>query len=284
MTDAPSIAMSQPELVGQSAVDNRQSIGVGDRSLRLENVSVRYGALAALDGVSLSIAAGERVGLVGPSGAGKTTLLRLFNGSVRPTAGRATVLGRDVAALSAGALRRLRSSIGFVHQDLSLVPNQRVIRNVLSGKLGQRSLAGSVRMMLFPTRAEAVAVHRILERVGVQEKLYERTDKLSGGQRQRVAIARALYQEPAALLADEPVASVDPARARDTVALLAAISREQGLTLCMSLHNLDLAREFFPRLIGMRRGKVLFDRPSAELTDEQFAELYRLGDDEMLQE
>jgi phosphonate transport system ATP-binding protein len=258
-------------------------LAADDRSLRLENVSVRYGPLAALEGVSLSVNAGERVGLVGPSGAGKTTLLRLFNGSVRPSAGKATVLGQDIAQLSARELRRLRARVGFVHQDLSLVPNQRVIRNVLAGKLGQRGLGGAVRMMLFPTRTEAVAVHRILERVGVQEKLYERTDRLSGGQRQRVAIARALYQEPAALLADEPVASVDPARARDTVALLASISREQGLTLCMSLHNLDLAREFFPRLLGMRCGKVVFDRVTEDLTDAQFSELYRLSDAEMLE-
>ena len=253
-------------------------------ALCLDAVSVRYGDVAALDNASLSIAPGEAVGLVGPSGAGKTTLLRLFNGSVRPTAGRAVVLGNDVAALSSRELRRLRASVGFVHQDHSLVPNHRVIRNVLAGKLGQRSLFGALRMMLLPSRAEAAAVHRILERVGVQEKLYERTDRLSGGQRQRVAIARALYQGPAALLADEPVASVDPARARDTVALLASISRERGLTLCMSLHNLDLAREFFPRLIGMRRGRVVFDRPTGELSDEQFRELYRLSGAEMLED
>src|SRR5687768_4252659 len=259
-------------------------LSADDRSLMLEGVSVRFGGVVALEGVSLSIAPGERVGLVGPSGAGKTTLLRLFNGSVRPSGGKAVVLGRDVSALSAGDLRRLRSRVGFVHQDLSLVPSARVIRNVLSGKLGQRGLAGSVRMMLFPSRAESVEVHRILERVGVQEKLYERTDRLSGGQRQRVAIARALYQEPAALLADEPVASVDPARARDTVSLLASISRESGLTLCMSLHNLDLAREFFPRLIGMRRGRVVFDSPTAELTNGQFDELYQLSDAEMLED
>lgn len=253
-----------------------------DGSLRLENVTVRYGAAAALDGVSLSIAAGERVGLVGPSGAGKTTLLRLFNGSVRPTSGKSLVLGSDVSALSAGDLRGLRSRVGFVHQDHSLVPNQRVIRNVLAGRLGRRSFAGAVRTMLFPTRAEAADVHRILERVGIQEKLYERTDRLSGGQRQRVAVARALYQEPAALLADEPVASVDPARARDTVSLLASISRESSLTLCMSLHNLDLAREFFPRLVGMRRGRIVFDRPTNQLSDGEFADLYRLSDGEML--
>ena len=255
-----------------------------DRSLRLENVAVRYGDVVALDGVSLTVGAGERVGLVGPSGAGKTTLLRLLNGSVRPSVGNAVVLGQDVAGLSPAELRRLRGRVGFVHQDHSLVPNQRVIRNVLSGRLAQRSLAGAMRMMLFPTTPEAVEVHRILQRVGIEEKLYERTDRLSGGQRQRVAIARALYQGPAALLADEPVASVDPARARDTVALITAISREQGLTLCMSLHNLDLAREFFPRLVGMRRGRVVFDRSTADLPDAEFRELYRLSDAEMLQD
>ena len=161
-----------------------------DRSLKVDSVTVRFGELAALDCVSLNVAAGERVGLVGPSGAGKTTLLRLFNGSVRPTTGKALVLGHDVSQLRADELRRLRSRVGFVHQDFSLVPNARVIRNVLAGRLGRQSLAGSLRSMLFPTRAEAVDAHRILERVGVQEKLYERTDRLSGGQRQRVAIAR----------------------------------------------------------------------------------------------
>ena len=259
-------------------------LAADDRSLRLDAVTVRYGDVVALDGVSLALAPGERVGLVGPSGAGKTTLLRLFNGSVRPSAGKSLVLGQDVAALSPADLRRLRARVGFVHQDHSLVPNQRVIRNVLAGRLGQRSLAGAVRMMLFPTPSEAVDVHRILERVGVEEKLYERTDRLSGGQRQRVAIARALYQQPVALLADEPVASVDPARARDTVALLTSVSRERGLTLCMSLHNLDLAREFFPRLVGMRRGRVVFDRATADISDGEFAELYRLADAEMFQD
>ena len=122
----------------------------------------------------------------------------------------------------------------------------------------------------------------IRDRVGIPEKLYERTDRLSGGQRQRVAIARALFQEPEALLADEPVSSVDPARARDTVALLADINRREGLTLCVSLHNLELARAFFPRLIGMRAGRIVFDRPTTELTDDVFASLYELSEEEML--
>ena len=158
-----------------------------------------------------------------------------------------------------------------------------MIQNVASGRLGSQSLLGSLRTVLFPNRGEAVAIHEILERVGIEEKLYERTDRLSGGQQQRVAIARALYQKPVALLADEPVASVDPARARDTVSLLCDVSREQGLTLCMSLHNLDLAREFFPRLIGLRFGRVVFDEPASELTDAQFEALYHLDADQLLE-
>ena len=283
MEQSPVSALPPAAVVPLPGFRVRASQSCDDGGLELADVTIRYGELTALERVSLSIAPGERVGLVGPSGAGKTTLLRLFNGSVRPSSGRAVVLGRDLAALSAGDLRRLRARVGFVHQDLSLVPNVRVIRNVMSGKLGHRSLAGAVRMMLFPTRAEAVEVHRILARVGLEEKLYERTDRLSGGQRQRVAIARALYQEPAALLADEPVSSVDPARARDTVALLTSISRESGLTLCMSLHNLGLAREFFPRLVGMRRGRVVFDRRADDLADAQFDDLYRLTEAEMRQ-
>ena len=125
------------------------------------------------------------------------------------------------------------------------------------------------------------SVHEILERVGIAEKLYERTDRLSGGQRQRVAIARALYQDPAALLPDEPISSLDPARSRDTLGLLMKISREEGLTLCASLHDLALAREFLPRLVGLRHGKVAFDRATAELDDADFHGLYDLAPEEL---
>ncbi|MFT5106844.1 MAG: phosphonate transport system ATP-binding protein [Pseudoalteromonas tetraodonis] len=121
-------------------------------------------------------------------------------------------------------------------------------------------------------------MHAILERVGIDEKLYERTDRLSGGQQQRVAIARALFQEPLALLADEPVSSVDPARAHDTVSLLSKLSSEDGLTLCMSLHNMDLAREFFPRIVGLRNGQVVYDGASDGLKGEDLESLFNLGD------
>ncbi|MFQ5506813.1 MAG: phosphonate ABC transporter ATP-binding protein, partial [Planctomycetota bacterium] len=179
-------------------------------------------------------------------------------------------------------LRALRSSIAFVHQDLSLVPTLRVSQNVIAGKLGRWSWLGSLRAMLFPSRKELARAHEILERVGIPEKLFERTDRVSGGQRQRVAVARALYQDPQALLADEPVSSVDPARARDLVELLTKISMEEELTLCMSLHNLDLAREYFPRLVGMRAGRVVFDRPTEEIGAPDFHALYDLTSEELL--
>ncbi len=252
-------------------------------SFQLHRVTVLYnGQAPALDGVSLDIAPGEAVAFVGPSGAGKTTLLRVLNGTVRPSGGAVAVDGQGLASLSLADLRRVRSRIGFVHQDLSLIPNLRVVRNVLVGKLGRLSLLAAGRLLFFPPRGEVRRAHALLERVGIPEKLYERTDRLSGGQRQRVAIARALFQEPEALLADEPVSSVDPARARDTVALLTEVCREAGLTLGVSLHNLELAREFFPRLVGLRHGRVVFDRRTGELDDADFHALYDLAPEEML--
>ncbi|MGI9241924.1 MAG: phosphonate ABC transporter ATP-binding protein, partial [Verrucomicrobiales bacterium] len=193
---------------------------------QLDAASVRFGDVDALDQVSISIEAGERIAIVGPSGGGKTTLLRLLNGIVRPEAGSVTTLGERLDTLAPEKLREVRSRIGFIHQHLALVPNLRVVQNVISGKLGRRGLVRSLRDFFVPGSADLEQIHSILERVGISEKLYERTDRLSGGQQQRVAIARALFQEPLALLADEPVSSVDPARARDTVTLLTQLSEE----------------------------------------------------------
>jgi len=250
---------------------------------RLRQATVSFNGTPAVAGIDLDIRPGEAVAIVGPSGAGKTTLLRLLNGTIRPLAGSVEVDGRSLAKLGARAMRGVRAKIGFVHQDLSLVPNLRVAHNVLMGRVGRHGFFGAFGSVFFPRKRALARVHEILERVGIPEKLFARTDTLSGGQQQRVAIARALFQGPEALLADEPVSSVDPARARDTVALLSDISRERGLTLCMSLHNLQLAREFFPRLLGMRGGRVVFDRPAAELADADFAALYDLRDAEMLE-
>ncbi len=251
---------------------------------QLNGVTVRFGDTVALRDVTVDFKDGERVGLVGPSGSGKTTLLRLLNGAIRPSQGDVNLHGQHVQNLSVKQLRRIRSEIGFIPQDLSLVPNVRVLHNVLSGRFGKQSFIGSMRSMLLPRKREAIDVHAILERVGIEEKLYHRTDHLSGGQQQRVAVARALYQQPIALLADEPVSSVDPARARDTVELLTNIAEQQHITLCMSLHTLSLARAFFPRLVGLRHGQVVFDRATDDITDDEFTELYRLSDDELLED
>jgi len=234
--------------------------------------------------VSLHIDSGDRVGIVGPSGAGKTTMLRLLIGAVRPTSGRVLVDDRNLHDLPTRELRRIRSQIGFVHQDHRLIPNQRVLTNVLAGRLGQWSLLRSLREVYWPRRAEVERVHELLKSTGIPEKLYQRVDTLSGGQQQRVAVARALYQQPSSLLADEPVSSVDPARARDTIGMLVSIAEQRSLTLCVSLHDLSLAREFFPRLVGMRDGRIVFDCLTAELSDDDFARLYQLSEEEMMRD
>lgn len=250
--------------------------GQGAR-FELDAVSVRFGDTFALDGVSLEIRPGEPVALVGPSGSGKTTLLRLLNGSLRPTAGRVSIDSRPIADQSPRELAAVQSRIGFVYQDLRLVPNLRVAQNVVAGRVGQQSLLQSLRSFLAPSKSTLERVFAILERVGIAEKIFERTDRLSGGQQQRVAVARALFQDPRALLADEPVSSVDPARAESTMELLTSVSRELGLTLVVSLHQLSLAQRYFPRLIGLRHGRVLFDRAPDRVAVSDLSALYELS-------
>jgi len=286
-TPATGAIADEPAAACARVLDRDRAPIVGARTaaeFHLRAVGVVYpGArTSALRGVDLTIAPGEAVALVGPSGAGKTTLLRLLGATLCPTAGRLQVAGLDVTSLTHRRLRRLRASIATVRQDLALVPNLRVVTNVLAGRLGRDSTLGGLRRVFAPRRAEVREVFTVLDRVGIADTLYQRSDRLSGGQRQRVAIARALYQAPSALLADEPVSSVDPARACDTIALLSAISRERGLTLVVSLHSTELARQYFPRLIGLRRHRVVFDQPSAAVDDETLRALYTLDEAELL--
>lgn len=239
-------------------------------------MDVHLGGKPILRSLDLDIEAGERIALVGPSGAGKTTLLRVLTGTIGPRSGKVEIGGVALAGLSPKGLREERARIGFVHQDHSLVPNLRVAQNVIAGRLGRRSFLTSLRSMLRPSRADREQAYRILDRVGIGDKLFQRTDALSGGQQQRVALARALFQEPRCLLADEPVASVDPARARNLVKLMVELAEEEGWTLIVSLHDLALAREFFPRVVGLRDGEVVHDGPPEALDEKVVAELYRL--------
>ncbi len=250
--------------------------GGSSSGLSLDGVSVDFGAVTALRGVDLEVDRAGSLGLVGLSGAGKTTLLRLFNGMVRPTRGRVHTLGERLDSLSRPDLRSLRARVGFIHQELNLISNLNVLQNVLLGGLGQISTARAFLLLGFPSKQILTEVHELLERVGIGEKLYERVDRLSGGQRQRVAIARALFQKPEILLADEPVSSVDPARARSVLELLTQLASERRLTLCVSLHNLELAREFFPRLVGMREGRITFDRAAGDIPEAEFESLFQL--------
>jgi phosphonate transport system ATP-binding protein len=248
---------------------------------RLEEVSLRYGETTALSGVALSVEAGEVLAVIGSSGAGKTSLLRLLNGSAQPTVGEVQVGAKRISTLNAGELRSLRASIGHIPQDFALIPNLRVVQNVIAGRLGQMGIFESIGSMIRPRARQVEAVHAILDRLGIEEKLFHRVDSLSGGQQQRVSIARALFQDPGALLADEPLASLDPARARETLGLLMELASERGLTLVMSLHDIQLARDLVPRLVGLRQGRIVFDRPAGEITDEMIEALYHLGAAEM---
>ena len=226
----------------------------------------------ALRAVSLALGSGERVGVIGPSGAGKTTLLRVLATSMRPSEGRVTLADTDPWQLRARALRRLRATIGVVHQSPPIPPRLRVVTAVLAGRLGTRSLARSLASLLVAD--DAAGAREALDRLELGDRLFDRCDRLSGGQLQRVGIARVLYQQPALMLADEPVSALDPALADHSVGALVAQSERLGATLIASLHAVDLALKWFPRLIGMKAGEVVFDRPTAAVTSAMLHDLY----------
>ncbi|MDI3269937.1 MAG: phosphonate ABC transporter ATP-binding protein, partial [Bacillota bacterium] len=227
--------------------------------MRLVGVSKRYGSVEALKNVHLSIFPGEFVAVVGLSGAGKSTLLRAINRLVEVDQGEIWMAGRSVRNASPEALRTIRREIGMIFQHFHLVPRLTVFRNVLAGRAGYLP-AWKVILGLFPAEDRLLA-QKALERVGLAEKIFSRADRLSGGQQQRVAIARALCQEPRLLLADEPVASLDPVTTEMIMEDLARINRQLGITTVVNLHSVDLARRYATRIIGMRAGEVVFDGP-----------------------
>jgi phosphonate transport system ATP-binding protein len=223
------------------------------------------GGTVGIDGIDLDIGAGEVVTLIGPSGAGKSTFLRCLNGLVTPTDGDVSVGGQAVSGASAVEMRRIRAGIGFVFQQFNLLRRLSVLENVLIGRLAQMPMVRSL-LGLFPA-ADVARAQAVLERVGLEGLGDRRVDTLSGGQQQRVAIARAVVQEPKVLLADEPMASLDPALAHTVLALLRRISEEDGLTVVTSLHVLELARLYGRRVIGLRAGRLVYDGPPDGLTN-----------------
>ncbi|MGH7384047.1 MAG: phosphonate ABC transporter ATP-binding protein [Candidatus Rokuibacteriota bacterium] len=221
------------------------------------------GGTRALDGVDLDIGRGEFVALIGPSGAGKSTLLRCLNGLVTPTTGDVRIGDEAVTGASAEALRRVRARIGFVFQQFNLLRRLTVLENALLGRLAHTSRWRSLLGWFEP--GDIAKAEAILARVGLEGLAERRMDTLSGGQQQRVAIARALLQAPAVILADEPMASLDPALAHTVMELLRRINAEDGITVVASLHVLDLAQSYGRRIIGLSQGRVVHDGPPSSL-------------------
>ncbi|AMB60620.1 phosphonate ABC transporter [Microterricola viridarii] len=238
----------------------------------MRGLGKRFGELAALSDVNLEVRRGEIVVLLGLSGSGKSTLLRHVDGLEQPSSGEISVLGRDLAQLTGRELRRLRSRIGFVFQQFELVGSLSVLENVLTGALA--ALRGPrLGLISYPRELKRAALGH-LDRVGLLNAAYQRADTLSGGQQQRVAIARALMQNPEVLLADEPVASLDPESSEQVMTLIREIALDQGLTVLCSLHQVDLALGWGDRIVGLRHGEVVLDTPTDGLSKAQVMEIY----------
>ena len=253
---------------------------VGHAAVTATGISHSFAGLKVLDDVSIAADRGDCVALVGRSGAGKTTLLRILAGLARPERGEVTVDGRPLAALRPG--RELTSLVGMVQQRLDLIPQLSVRHNVEAGLLGQWSLWRALAGLFLPwSNAASLAA---IGRVGLGGRESERVSRLSGGEQQRVAIARVLAQDPQVILADEPVASLDPRLADDMLGLLREIARERNHTVIASLHIPDLARRHFDRVIGLRDGRIAFDVAPDDLSDDLLASLYAPGQGDRPQE
>jgi phosphonate transport system ATP-binding protein len=253
-------------------------MGMDNRTIVLElvHVSRRFGSTVAVANANLRIEAGEMVGIIGRSGAGKSTMLRLINRLIEPTEGSIRASGTDITALRGKELRLWRARTAMIFQQFNLVPRLDVLTNVLCGRLHD---VGGPRMLLkLFSQAERVAAINSLDRMGLAEFAMNRADALSGGQQQRVAIARALMQRPETILADEPIASLDPMNAKVVMDALADINQRDGITVLCNLHTLDTARAYCGRVIGMAAGRIVFDGSPEQLTDPVLRDIY--GDHE----
>lgn len=241
--------------------------------LSIENLTKVYPTgTRALDSISLEVQRGEFLVLIGLSGSGKSTLLRCINRLVEPTSGRVIFDGEDVTAAEGPELRRLRRRMGMIFQQFNLVRRSSVFANVLAGRLGYRSSWRTITGR--PTHQDTALAFENLNRVGILDKAYARADALSGGQQQRVGIARALMQGPELMLADEPVASLDPATSHSVMKYLEELNRQDGITVICSLHFLSLARRYGSRVVALKGGRIAFDGPPAAIDERRFRDIY----------
>lgn len=248
------------------------SIDAPAAALALADVSVTHGVARLLSRVCLTIPPGEQVALVGASGAGKTTLLSVLGAALRPAEGTVRIDGIDPWRLSTGALRALRTRLFIAPQVPPLPPRQRVVTAVLAGRLPSMGPGAALASLLRPS--DPHAAHDALARFDLQDRLWARVDRLSGGERQRVGLARALVSRARVFLVDEPLSALDPTLARRALDALIAEADARGATLVCSLHQIGLALERFPRVVGLRDGQVLFDRAVAQIRPDDVAQLY----------
>jgi len=241
--------------------------------LEIKNLTKIYaGGTQALYDVSFTVKPGEFLAVIGLSGSGKSTLLRCINRLIEPTDGQIIWNGQDITAASQDELLRIRRKSGMIFQHFNLVSRSRVITNVLAGRLGYVNPALSL-LNRFPKSDMDMALKQ-LDRVSIADQAYKRADELSGGQQQRVGIARAMMQEPEIILADEPVASLDPVLAHSIMQHLETINKEDGVLILCSLHFLDLVHRYADRAIALNDGKLMFDGSPKEIDDERFKEIY----------
>lgn len=241
--------------------------------IEFKDVSLVYpNGTVGLKDVNLQIKDGEFVVIVGLSGAGKSTLIRSINRMVTPTSGSLLVDNEDTIGFKGANLRKLRTNIGMIFQNYNLVHRSNVLRNVLAGRLGHTGTLRSIFNMF--SKDDISLAYSSLQRVNIADKIYNRADELSGGQQQRVSIARVLTQKPNYILADEPVASLDPPTSHQVMTYLKKINKEDNITTIVNLHFIDMAQEYADRIIGMRAGEVVFDGPVSEVTDETFEQIY----------
>ncbi|EJL52110.1 phosphonate ABC transporter, ATP-binding protein [Rhizobium sp. CF122] len=238
----------------------------------LKNVTRRFGNKTAVDSVTLDIPQGQMVGIIGRSGAGKSTLLRMINRLQEPTSGSIHFAGVEVSSLRGQALRNWQRDCAMIFQQFNLVPRLDVLTNVMLGRLNHRSTAMSL-LGIF-TRQERIHAIAALERLGIEQTALQMAGTLSGGQQQRVAIARALMQNPKMVLADEPIASLDPLNAKIVMDALRDINEREGITVVTNLHTLDTARNYCERIVGMAAGRVVFDGKPSELTADAVKQIY----------
>lgn len=251
--------------------------------IRLEKLTKSFGTVTAVNDVTLSLPQGQMIGIIGRSGAGKSTLLRLINRLVEPTAGSILYEKRDICRLRGKSLLEWRAQCAMIFQQFNLVNRLNVITNVLVGRLGYQGTLSTL-LKRFPASEKARAI-LALNRLGIDQLALQRAENLSGGQQQRVAIAKALVQEPKILLADEPIASLDPRNAEKVMEALLSINQEYGITVLCNLHHLDTARHYCERIIGMTDGKVVFDGPARELSNRKAGQIYGIdGSQESLLE